>query len=963
MKISACYITKDEAANLPRSLASIAGAYDELVVVDTGSQDATQEIARSAGARLLFVPWQDDFSMPRNAAIEHATGDWILFLDADESLTEDTRGHVRDVVNAAGDADVILMLREDVDAAGEIQKTLYVPRLFRRRPGLRYEGAIHEELRDDDEPVAKVYWAKAEELRLHHTGYAGPLAQEKAERNLRLLLRERVTSSHPERLDAYLAETYYGLGDKAQAMTFARRDIARGRQPLTYASRAHRILLACLADGRRPEERLAAAQQAVKAFPELPEFHAELAEAWAGVCAFSAAVEEAGQAIELAGQPHGIEPSDFGAVGVEQVQRRRALWQRVLYAAEHIDITACCIVRDEEARMTAWAENAEGYSDRRIVVDTGSKDATVERAVSAGCQVFSFAWQEDFAAAKNEALRHAPGDGWVTFLDADETFFHPERVRPFLAWLETTYPESEAVEVTIVNVDEDDENREMQRFPAIRLFRHQEDIDYQGRVHETLEKQGGKLAIWQTPGLAIRHTGYSKSRMAAKSARNAAILATLPEDDPRVLHYRGSTAFAEGRYEEAERYGLQAILSPWQATGSRGDLYWMVLDCMRLRGEPWEERLAMARRAAEAVPQLPDFPARIGIALTERGAWAEAAPWLDRAETLLAAGGAEGREASHFASIRAELLAARALCRCQLTETAGADGTDGKTGKENVMQELEEALAEAPQDENVLAAYHDVAVKCGRSEAEIAESLLRHPPEDGGRVTFLLHWAERTGCLALYRIFAERQAEAGGTPSPRAAAYTAVEKGDWASLAANTVQAVGRDTRLLVELLLALERAGGEEQLRLQARHMLPSEAEDVWQAYEAGTLREHLDGFHALWPFVLECGDDAQIVRFAKLVAAFPDELKSCAAALQKEERWQAAFDVLSLIRAEDADGAFWQEAGICLYHLGAWDEARQCFERARQLGTETAAMRSLTAWMDEDAEKAKEAHREENA
>lgn len=74
-------------------------------------------------------------------------------------------------------------------------------------------------------------------------------------------------------------------------------------------------------------------------------------------------------------------------------------------------------------------------------------------------------------------------------------------------------------------------------------------------------------------------------------------------------------------------------------------------------------------------------------------------------------------------------------------------------------------------------------------------------------------------------------------------------------------------------------------------------------------------------------------------------------------------AFDVLSLIRAEDADGAFWQEAGICLYHLGAWDEARQCFERARQLGTETAAMRSLTAWMDEDAEKAKEAHREENA
>ena len=947
-KISACYITKNEAAHLPRSITSIAGQYDELIVVDTGSDDATCDVAAGLGARVCHVAWQDDFSAARNAAIEQATGDWILFLDADESLTDDTRGHVRDVIRAAGAADVVLMLLADVDEDGRVRKELYVPRLFRRREGLRYVGSIHEELRDAGEPVTRVYWATAQELRLLHTGYAGPVGREKAERNLALLLREREKTDHPERLDAYLAETYYGLGDRAQAEQWARRDIARGRQPLTYASRSHRILLACYSDGRRPEGRLAVARAAVQDFPELPEFHAELAEALAGVCDFRAAMDEADKALVLAGQPRGVEPSSFGAAGAQLVRQRRELWQRVLHAADHIDITACCIARDEEARIGAWAENAQAYADHRLVVDTGSEDATVARAEAAGCEVAHFPWQDDFAAAKNEALRRVPADGWVAFPDADETFCHPERVRPFLAWLETTHPDVEAVEVTIVNVDEDDGDREQQRFPAIRLFRHDEGIAYEGRVHETLAKADGKLAVWPAAMLRIRHTGYSASCMAAKAERNRALLAQLPPDDPRVLHYRVDEAFAAGRYDEAEACALQAILSPWQAQGSRGDLYWTVLDCMQLRDEPWDEQAAMMRRAMEALPELPDFPARLGIALAARGAYGEALPWLARAEELVASGGAEGREASHYADIRAEAHAAHALCRSRETPL---------TGGGDIMDELAQALAEAPQEETVLAAYHDAAVRCGRTEAEVADALLACLPGGAARLTFLLHWAERTGCLALYQIFAARAARTGVAPSPRAALYEKAAHGDWAALHAAARTALSDDTHLLVLLLLALEREGGSGQLRLQARHMLPASAEPVWQAYEAGTAAPSLDGFRALWPFVREGGDDAQVVRYASLVADHAGERQACVEALIEDERWQAAFGVLSTVRAEEADGTFWQDVGVCLYHLGALDDARESFARARELGTETPVMASLTAWMDEAAQQEEKA------
>src|SRR4051812_21252890 len=91
--LSLCMIVKNEAAHLDRCLDSIRPLVDEIVIADTGSTDATLDIARRRADRVVAFPWCDDFSAARNFVIDHAHGDWILSLDADETIA--VRDHAR----------------------------------------------------------------------------------------------------------------------------------------------------------------------------------------------------------------------------------------------------------------------------------------------------------------------------------------------------------------------------------------------------------------------------------------------------------------------------------------------------------------------------------------------------------------------------------------------------------------------------------------------------------------------------------------------------------------------------------------------------------------------------------------------------------------------------------------------------------------------------------------------------
>jgi glycosyltransferase involved in cell wall biosynthesis len=171
--LSLSMIVRDEAERLERCLASVVGFVDEIIVVDTGSQDDTIAIARAQGATVHQCPWPGDFAAARNQALELVQGDWVLVLDGDEWLRPEARAPLQSLM-AQPELLLITLLRRELGAA--LAPYSCVSRLFRRHPGIRWERAYHSLV---DDSVAALLrreprWQVADcpEPALFHDGYA-----------------------------------------------------------------------------------------------------------------------------------------------------------------------------------------------------------------------------------------------------------------------------------------------------------------------------------------------------------------------------------------------------------------------------------------------------------------------------------------------------------------------------------------------------------------------------------------------------------------------------------------------------------------------------------------------------------------------------------------------------------------------------------------------------------------------
>ncbi|MGO8757215.1 MAG: glycosyltransferase family 2 protein [Terracidiphilus sp.] len=149
--LSVALITQNEAANLPRTLASVRWAR-EIVVVDSGSTDATLEIARGAGARVFSEPWQG-FAAQKNSAIAHATGDWILSLDADEEVSPQLAREIQALLAGAPAFSAYRIPRLNHFLGCPLRHGGYWPdpklRLFRSGAARFEERPVHETMQAD----------------------------------------------------------------------------------------------------------------------------------------------------------------------------------------------------------------------------------------------------------------------------------------------------------------------------------------------------------------------------------------------------------------------------------------------------------------------------------------------------------------------------------------------------------------------------------------------------------------------------------------------------------------------------------------------------------------------------------------------------------------------------------------------------------------------------------------------
>ncbi|OEF98891.1 hypothetical protein BHF71_02895 [Vulcanibacillus modesticaldus] len=146
--LSLCIITKNEEKKLPLCLKNIKDVVDEIVIVDTGSTDKTVKVAKQAGAKVYFKKWDNDFSEIRNYAIEKASGKWILFLDADETLSIDDSRKIKGLLNNPLVEGYLFYIRTQIENHLSTSVTQSL-RLFRNRKEYRYQNLVYERIPEE----------------------------------------------------------------------------------------------------------------------------------------------------------------------------------------------------------------------------------------------------------------------------------------------------------------------------------------------------------------------------------------------------------------------------------------------------------------------------------------------------------------------------------------------------------------------------------------------------------------------------------------------------------------------------------------------------------------------------------------------------------------------------------------------------------------------------------------------
>jgi tetratricopeptide (TPR) repeat protein len=299
LRLSLCMIVRDEEEMLPRCLAAVADAVDEIIIVDTGSKDRTIEIAHSFGAQVIEREWTGSFADARNVSFDAASGDWLMYLDADEVLVKEDAALLRELTSRTWREAFYL---SETNYTGELEAgdavTHNALRIFRNRKEYRFEGRLHEQ-------IAKFLPGYLPErlestaVRIEHYGYLGVVrdAREKSRRNIELLRIQQAESPPTPFLHYNLGSEYAAAGDAPAALAEFERawsllDADPDRDRYEFAPALANRLVKALRVCGRPRDAILMAQQALERFPGFTDLVLEQATA-------SLALGETERAIEL----------------------------------------------------------------------------------------------------------------------------------------------------------------------------------------------------------------------------------------------------------------------------------------------------------------------------------------------------------------------------------------------------------------------------------------------------------------------------------------------------------------------------------------------------------------------------------------------------------------------------------------------------------------------------------------
>ena len=144
--LSLCMIVKNEEDVIGGCLECVSDIFDEIIVVDTGSEDKTRDIVKKYTKNLYYFKWIEDFAAARNYAFSKATKDYIMWLDADDIILDKDKEKIKELkINMDKSIDMVMMkYNTSFDSDGNVTFSYYRERIFKRSKKFRWIGEIHE---------------------------------------------------------------------------------------------------------------------------------------------------------------------------------------------------------------------------------------------------------------------------------------------------------------------------------------------------------------------------------------------------------------------------------------------------------------------------------------------------------------------------------------------------------------------------------------------------------------------------------------------------------------------------------------------------------------------------------------------------------------------------------------------------------------------------------------------------
>jgi GT2 family glycosyltransferase/2-polyprenyl-3-methyl-5-hydroxy-6-metoxy-1,4-benzoquinol methylase/tetratricopeptide (TPR) repeat protein len=276
VRLSLCMIVRDNEAIIEDCLASIKPWVDEMIVIDTGSRDETPKVAERLGARVYRFPWCDDFSAARNESLKYARGEWIFWMDSDDTIDHQNGRKLRQLVDNPHDPSILGYVMQvhcptsGNDGITDVTAVDHV-KLFRNHPDIRFECRIHEQVL----PAIRRCGGEVEftDIFVLHSGsdQTAEGQAKKYERDFHLLeLELKEKPDHPFAL-FNLGMTHADAAQHTDAILYLKRCLEVSSPAESQVRKAYALLVSSLAAVGRHEEAQDVCGTGRAQFPDDPE--------------------------------------------------------------------------------------------------------------------------------------------------------------------------------------------------------------------------------------------------------------------------------------------------------------------------------------------------------------------------------------------------------------------------------------------------------------------------------------------------------------------------------------------------------------------------------------------------------------------------------------------------------------------------------------------------------------------